>query len=162
MTGNELVPLNKLKHTNLPLYAHYAAKYQGREEVMDKHIPPLGCMWNDVVFMTAVHPQKLMDARKSLRSRLHRNKFFQIDPYSLDPSLMTVWLSNSDNDTSPASFEPFVVEDIGKYSEVPPATVEYYRRCVELRRRILIFALVPHILYRGTIDVSNAKIIEVT
>ena len=62
MEGETLYPLNKLKDVYSNIYEEARSKYKGREAVMRHKIPYLNCLWNDVLHLTVVHPQKLKDA----------------------------------------------------------------------------------------------------
>ena len=40
-------------------------------------------------------------------------------------------------------------------------SMPHYKKEIKERRKPLIFHLVPHILYKGTIDIENAEVIRV-
>ena len=56
MQGDFLSPLNQLKDIYPEAYAEAVKKYEGREFLMNVGIPTLDCLWNDFLFLTAVHP----------------------------------------------------------------------------------------------------------
>jgi hypothetical protein len=162
MVGTRIVPLSSLKSLSLSLFEVAAEKYSNRPNVPLQRIPPLDCMWNDVVFLTAVPPQKIVRAYESCGARLIKRRFYRIDPSKLNQAKATIWNAESSS-KSEEDFSPFDAETLESYGEIPQKTLEYYRRMMAegRRREMLIFAHVPHILYRGEIDVSDAEIVEV-
>ena len=59
MSGTILYPLNELKKLHPELYAEHVKKYEGREQLLTTEVPPLECLWNDVLHFTAVAPSEL-------------------------------------------------------------------------------------------------------
>lgn len=49
LKGTQLIPLNNMLAVNPDLQARYLEKYKGREEILERRIPLLDCLWNDVV-----------------------------------------------------------------------------------------------------------------
>lgn len=45
---------NVLKDTKPAIYTAQSKKYLGRERILGAKIPPLNCLWNDVLHFTAV------------------------------------------------------------------------------------------------------------
>jgi hypothetical protein len=66
MRGNTLHPLNQLKKVSPDIYAQKVKKYEGRLEILERKIPALDCLWNDVLHLTAVHPTVLNAAFESV------------------------------------------------------------------------------------------------
>jgi hypothetical protein len=66
MIGNELIPLNQMRPSYPELSEKYLQKYKGREEILDRKIPLLDCLWNDVVQFLPVHPQKVFELQMEL------------------------------------------------------------------------------------------------
>lgn len=62
MVGDVLRPLNVLRETHPDLYPTKAAKYAGREWVMDQRIPTLDCKWNDVLQFSPIEPAEFKRA----------------------------------------------------------------------------------------------------
>jgi hypothetical protein len=159
LVGNSLVPLNVLKDTDPALYNFYKQKYNGREQLLERRIPLLDCLWNDVVFLQAIPPQDLYGAYKLTGRTMFKRSFFQIDPATLDRSLTAVWFQT---DQPPeGTCVPFQTGDLPDYAKIPEKTIEHYRSLATNERTGLMFAHVPHILFRGSIDISHTKLIEV-
>ena len=60
MSGTVLYPLNVLKKTHPGIYDEHVKKYSDREHLLTTEVPPLHCLWNDVLHFTAVAPQELV------------------------------------------------------------------------------------------------------
>ncbi len=55
------------------------------------------------------------------------------------------------------NFERYSPEVTEKYSQLPLETKKYYREKIQERKKPLLFHGVPHILYKGSLDVSKLK-----
>jgi|TARA_B100001964_G_C13930059_1_gene464148 hypothetical protein len=164
MDSSTLYPLNKLKNTNPAIYAERIKKYKGREFVMEQRIPTLDCLWNDVIHLSAVHPQKIENELKKFGSALRGRKFFQIDPNLLEPKNTTVYLfkqTDSKDKFVPENWTEYNPNDLEKYNKPSNKTIDYYKRTLAEGERPLLWLFIPHILYKGSIDTSKLKIIEV-
>lgn len=171
LTGDTLYPLNVLR-TKLPaIYEGQVSKYIGREEVTQQRIPLLdNCLWNDVIFMTSVNPADLFKARREAGwGDTEPQQYFKIDPATLDPSKLAVFLFSAvgpDTRTviKPSEFTEYRYDDLPKYAVVPEVTKEYFSQqyCAGEPRIKLFFRFIPHILYKGEIDISSAEVITVS
>ncbi len=159
MWGKTLYPLNQLKDLNPKLYKHEVAKYTGRTELLKETIFPLHCLWNDVLHFTAVHPQDLKGALLEASLDIELN-FFEVDPARLDPKLTTVYLYNK-RKGEPKEYVPFDPHNLEQYATLSDRTKNYYKECIASKKDPLLFHMVPHILFKGSIDISKSKIIKV-
>jgi len=157
MRGDVLHPLNTLKDVHPDIYASEVAKYKGREEVMEQVIPGLNAKWNDVVHLSAVHPQELHSAlREAGVSDLRPFNAFEIDPevHGMTAENTIVYIPKIGGEGIFVEFDP---RKLSGYSRIPEATKEYYRRMVATGSKPLIFLGVPHIFHKGPLDVSKAR-----
>ncbi len=164
MTGTQLVPLNQLRNISERAYNFAVRKYMGREDVREFFIPPLDCYWGDVIFLTAVHPNDVKKAYTGCGLDLMKKRFFRIDPAKLDPGLATVWLFKTRYTTAmeATEFVKFDPAQLEKHSHITEQTLNHYREQSSINRQnVFVFAYVPHIMYKGTIDVRDAEIIQV-
>src|SRR5687768_2840534 len=93
MLGDTLYPLNKLKDIYPEAYAHALAKYQDRKHIVNQTIPGVNWLWNDVLHLTAVHPQKIRVAMQEAGfSDLKQASYFQINAASIDPTQTIVYI----------------------------------------------------------------------
>lgn len=161
LVGTTLYPLNQLKEVHPELYEEYRKKYVGRERLFSHRIYPLDCLWNDVLFLTAVSPQELRHVHDELEiPHPLPFRFFEIDTTMLDLSKATVMLHQTRNQNLPEEYESFDVARLPHYAAIPEATREHYRECKHKGVRPLLFVHIPHILYKGTLDISCTSIIE--
>lgn len=165
MVGNKLYPLNRLKDVFPDLYNEQVKKYEGRIHVMDYKIPPLNCLWNDVLHFVAVDPKEtkknLEEARGKSISKLH---FYKIDPNLLDPDNTVVYKFDNigpGKEKRKEDFVPYNPKEISNLSVFPEVTKNYYKQAFNKGKRPLIYIGIPHILYKGTLDVSEVSIIDV-
>ena len=165
MQGDVLFPLNVLKEKYPDIYAGAASKYDARKYVMEDVVPGLGCLWNDVIHLTAVHPR---DLKKALVEAGGRSEMpivcYEVDPDILDPKNTVVYLykyMKREDKFEEDNFVPFKVANISEYSHIPEVTKNYFKRTFQAGEWPLKFAFVSHILYQGTIDVSQCPIVRV-
>lgn len=164
-----LFPLNQLKQKFPDIYNDEARKYQGREHITQQTIPVLNnCLWNDVIFLTAINPTELFETRRTSGwPEIPAQHFFKIDTRQLDQSKLGVFLFKPNRQSSiltPSDFERYDYNSLKSYTKIPPETRSYYRREFEDNQpRIrLFFNYIPHILYHGSIDITDTEIIQVS
>jgi hypothetical protein len=162
MTGTVLYPLNHMKELLPHVYETGVAKYRGREELMDTRIPVLGnCLWNDVLFLSAVCPSEVRKAYESVGGKPPKNHCFKIPIDSLDQSRMAVLTRMGMNMASEHDvYERFDPLRMQAYAQIPRITLLYWQQVLTQKQRPLYYLHIPHILYRGTIDVSNASVVD--
>lgn len=164
MKGNYLYPLNQIKEYYPEIYKEAAKKYEGRKKLLSLRIPSLDCLWNDVIHLTAVNPKNVVDELKN--AGMPNNKrinWYRIDPNILNPKHTTVYLYKDlpiNKRYTQENFTSFNPNSLDKYSQIPPETIDYYKKEYSEGRRPLLFHFVPHILYNGIIDISNSKIVK--
>ncbi len=157
LKGKTLCPLNILRTKHLGLYKKETKKYKKRKHVMKIKIPVLNCTWNDVLHFTPVHPLKIRAAlRKAAgpKIKLKEIKWFKINTKLLDKKKTIVWLDKE------KKFVEFDKNKLSKYEKVPKETIVYYKSCFESKEKPLLFNLIPHILYKGSVSVKNIEIIK--
>ena len=161
MKGTKLIPLNKMLEVDSKLRDKYLEKYKGREEILGRKIPLLDCLWNDVVQLLPLHPRQLFGLQKELGliTEIPDYKYYQIDTSTLDPSQTVVYFK-----TAPGEENVTVkwLEDVQleKLQIIPEATRKYYESIVGTGEPVFNYQFVPHVIYRGTIDVSSAQVIH--
>jgi len=163
LEGDILYPLNQLREVFSNSYDFSVKKYEGREYLLDTIIPTLGCLWNDVLHFTAVHPSFIDRALVEAGfDSVESQKFFKIDPRLLDETNTTVYLyehKGSDRHANLANYESFDINNLQKYSIIPDSTKEYYKEMFLENKKPLLYHRIPHILYKGTLEISNLEII---
>jgi len=169
--GTTLLPLNVLKFKYPEIYQKESLKYDGREHITQQRIPLLdNSLWNDVIFMTAVHPQKIFEARSDAGwGKIRPQRYFKIDPSKLDQERLAVYLfkprsSNNKSGFEIDNFAKYSYADVSEYAVVPQSTKDYFKYEHESgQNRIrLFYRYIPHILYKGEIDISDVEIITIS
>jgi hypothetical protein len=164
MHGDILYPLNELKGIYPNIYAEAIEKYTGRESVMEQRIPRLDCLWNDVVHLSAVHPKVVDDALIELGSHLPARRFFVIDSHSLENEKTIVYLYQHHTRAEKltlTNFTKYDPNDLEKLAVLPEETKSYYKEALARGERPLFWHRVPHILYKGSIDIRDCEVIEI-
>ncbi|MDB5175795.1 MAG: group-specific protein [Candidatus Saccharibacteria bacterium] len=154
------MPLNQMESAYPELYEKYVQKYEGREAILQKRIPLLDCLWNDVVQFLPLHPGKIFELQKEfgLISEVPPYKFFQIDLSSLDPAQTVVYFKTAPGEEN-VSVQWLRDIDFDALQEVPQATVEYYKSLVGTGELPFNYQFVPHILYRGELNIAGVAVI---
>ncbi len=164
MVGNVLQPLNTLREAHPDLYMEYVKKYEGREALLKTKAPILGCLWNDVLHLTPVNPQEILKTYRDTGLRTRKMNFFRIPDSSLRQENLVIYKhtkrANDDWSADPTEFLPYSSATVKKFTPFPEAAREYFEREKTAGRRPLFFGFVPHVLYKGNIDVSNCETIE--
>ncbi len=62
LQGNILYPLNAPKEKHPDIYEQQVSKYVGREHIKEQRITILDCLWNDVLYFSAVNPKEIKQA----------------------------------------------------------------------------------------------------
>jgi hypothetical protein len=159
LTGDVLYPLNVLKHTHPGIYADQAAKYSGREELMQTAIPGLNCLWNDVLHFSLVHPKLIFDALRTIGYGYRPHRIFEIGSSLLDPGNCLLLVHSVDGSTK--EFLQCAPENFSPAGTLSGETVAYFTQCFNEGIHPLLFAGVPHLLYRGSVDISGCPVVEV-
>jgi hypothetical protein len=167
LEGHILYPLNQLKSIYPSLYVTKAAKYQNRQAVMQARLPLLDCLWNDVLHFSPVHPSKVQEALAEAGFGHKPRRYYEVDPLAkgFNATNAIIFLHQRLNpekfQLEEADFRAFHAGELSSLEEFPAATLAYYREMFEQGRRPLVYLYVPHILYRGALDIRDVKVIEV-
>lgn len=163
MQGETLYPLNQLKGVYPEIYEEKIGKYKGREFLTEDIIPTLNCLWNDVLHLTAVDPKEIYGALAEVGAH-PKGAFYRIDPHTLDPQHATVYLfqhRDGEDRMSPTNFAEFNPDTLDQYTQLSQETKDYYKERLSENKKPLLFNRIPHILYKGTINVADLEIVEV-
>jgi|TARA_Y100000034_G_scaffold55831_1_gene68378 hypothetical protein len=162
MKGNFLMPLNSLKKKYPSIYNEKVKKYEGRETLLNLKFPILNCLWNDVIHLTAVNPEKLKKALiKAGSPKRKKSKWFKIDPRILNKSITIVNLYKIRNLFNEKNYIFFQIRDLDKYNKIGSKTKAYFREEFSMGRKPMVFHFIPHILYKGKINIKDCEVIEV-
>jgi len=168
LQGKTLYPLNQLKSTHPERYAEHIKKYNWRKETLQGIIPILNCLWNDVLHFSPVHPQQVKNNYQNAGFTVNTLRAFEINAKTLEPSRTVIYqyLHKPSKDRSvkysfPNNFVPYDLTKLNAMTELPESTKTYYAEMFAKGKRPLAFVGVPHVLYKGSLDISDVPIIEV-
>jgi len=161
MSGEIIYPLNQMKSIFPEIYEAQFKKYDWRPEIPVQRIPQLNCLWNDVVFLFATHPSVVSEAlvESELNPLIH--SYYEIPLDRLDMNNLSVKRWTRDNEGYHEFWEEFDISKFDFYQKLDEGTRQYFEDCKNsLAQRLLVYLTVPHILYKGTINVSGLNIIK--
>jgi hypothetical protein len=165
MEGNILHPLSILKTQFPEVYSEEVRKYAGREHVMENRIPIFNCLWNDVLHFACVPPIELKNALvEAGMAEAVKLSFYKIDTSILDKENCIVYLNNKREKgelMSESDFTQYDQNNLKRYSIIPQIAKDKYKEAYIAGKTPLMFLFIPHILYRGSVNVSSAEIITV-
>ena len=163
MIGNNLVPLNNMQNIDDTLRNSYLKKYKGREDILERKIPLLDCLWNDVVQFLPFHPQKIFELQRRLGflKIIPSYRFYKINLSLLERERTVVYFKSSPGEDS-AVVKWLGVVDFDAIQQIPTATVDYYRSVRKTNELPFNYQFVPHILYKGEVNISSAEIITLS
>ena len=162
--GNVLYPLNAL-HDIVPEIAEKAAqKYKGREAIQKRHIPFLDCLWGDVLMFCPVHPSLIMATFREEGYELKARKWFQIPLDRLQPQNSVTYLPRKrefgDFSVDRSDFVPLAECDFDAFTHLLEPLREHIHSARSENRMPFMFGGVPHILYKGIIELDSVDIVE--
>ena len=160
MQGHLLLPLNQLKNSHPDIYKEANKKYIGRESLMKVIIPTLDCLWNDVLHFSPVHPELIHAALAELGKDFHA-KYFKIPAEIFAPEKTIFYLNGEIPKMDQRNWLPYESALVLKYTEMPELTKIYYKEKLEKNEHPLLYAKIPHILYKGSLDTKNLERIMV-
>jgi hypothetical protein len=158
--GDAIIPLQQMRTRFPDLYERHARKYAGRRNGLDASVPPLGCTWTDLVFLSPVHPAPVYDAlRRAGIWKRAAPEPWTLDASRLDPDRAVIRLmrhgrgGHHPEPPDEHDYLPFTTAGLRAVSQV---TVSAIQRLEALQPGDpwLPFVDVPHVLYRGAIPIS--------
>jgi hypothetical protein len=163
MHGTVLYPLNQLERVDRAAWERERAKYEGREQVLDVRVPPLECLWNDVLHLSPVHPGEIVDELRAVGLEPLRRRFFEIDAANLDAARTVVFANrraSSSDGIDGSQWLPFEPDGLPVLAGFNAASRRYYRDCAAAGMRPLLWGYLPHVLHRGALDTRDLPIAE--
>lgn len=157
LRGSVLYPLSQLRSIYPDTAAAHAAKYHGREQAMEQWIQPLACRWNEVLQLSPVHPSVLRAALAESGHVRPLRRWFAIDAQHFSPSNTALYLPSSR-----PNYERIIAYTPGclnQYRSLPEEQLSFYRQ-VPPGSPLMLFGGIPHILYRGSLDIAGVPVFE--
>jgi hypothetical protein len=151
------------------VYVAQIKKYEGRERLLEKKIPVLDCLWNDVLHLSPLNPQVVLDCWK-------QNGLYEYARGSKGPVSVFKIPAESVNWSEAICFQSFNLDffhynpEHDKYwkigsdgyveqSMVNSMQIEAWKADQTAGRRLLWFSHSMHVLVHHEIDIASCKII---
>ncbi|MDQ5912918.1 MAG: hypothetical protein QG659_340 [Patescibacteria group bacterium] len=160
MIGNTLMPLNKMSSRLDEIRKLHLSKYQGREEILQREVPLLDCLWNDVLQFLPFHPRKVFELQIELGliPEMPHYSFYEIDAETLDQTKLAVFFKTAPGEDNTET-KWFQNVDFQSLQHVPEATVAYYKTFIGTGELPFNYQFIPHVMYRGKVDILQAGIV---
>lgn len=138
-------------------------KYKDREHVVSDFIDVLNATWADVLQFSPVHPQQIKDALIKAGYTPHEMHFYEIDATALNKenSALCLFEYSDEEKKFNKKYQNYDPSTINQYRNLPEITVRSYIDKLKHDQKPLYFLGVPHIMHKGSLDVSNVPIITV-
>jgi hypothetical protein len=180
--GKNIMPLNDMKQGMSDLFLDKSQKYNGREWILNRKIDVLDCLWNDVVHMCAVDPAVLKSTMREqglIKVSRTKQKYFKIPLSKLNMDKLCIFYINEESydlvdvitDENVKDlrgtiepYETFELFDISKnafYGTINILTKKYFNFVSRsANKNFMPYQFVPHVLYKGDIDIRGLGIVE--
>lgn len=161
MVGTKLVPPSTLQHMVPKLTEQHLAKYRDRDWFKQRggvskiQIPCLSCTLVDVIQMVAIPVSQIQERQRLLGGSPQR--FFEIESDSLNQNCLCAYYRNDEETGEPTYdlFDPSLPLD-----RVADAFEKWWREEIVKGHPRRIYAGVPHIYYKGEIDITNCPVVS--
>ena len=161
MVGAKLVPPSTLQRMAPELTEQHLVKYRNRDwfkqrgGVSKVQIPCLSCTLVDVIQMVAIPVSQIQERQRLLGGTPLR--FFEIESDSLDQNCLCAYYRNDEKTGEPIydAFDPSLPLD-----QVADAFEKWWREEIAKGHPRRIYAGVPHIYYKGEIDITNCPVVS--
>ena len=170
LQGTTLYPLNRLRDLHPEAHRSEFKKYVGREKLLEKRIPILDCLWNDVIHLSPLHPQTVIDCWKAngLFEYTQRKEktvdVFKIPAAAIDwPNVVCFQSFNyefGNFDLEKDKYWQIVDGAFTEQKDVSPEQLKVWKADQTAGRRLFWYSHTMHVLARQTLDVSGCEIVR--
>lgn len=166
MRGEKLYPLNRLKEIYPETFDNHASKYKGREVLMERQLPLLNCLWNDVLHLSPIHPQIILDTWEEHGLKLEPREFpvYKIPLDQLSEEKLIYFDPHvgqyGNFEFTDEQVRPFNLDEYQEQEQVSHQQIEIWKKDRTEGRQMFWFSHTTHVLYQGEIDVSAVEIIK--
>lgn len=163
LLGKTLYPLCDLAAISPERYARELSKYDdhpARRRIQQQRVAKLGCARQEVLNFAPVHPHIIFQAWADLGVALPSTFWFRIPAERLAKYPAVVFIPGKDavgvdiSDTNVSWFEADCYQEL---AELPPATLEWYRKLHKAGKCGAWFVQLPHVLVKGPVSVAGLK-----
>ncbi|HNT98269.1 MAG TPA: hypothetical protein PKK31_08400 [Elusimicrobiales bacterium] len=144
-------------------------KYEGREWLTRAVIEHFGCLWNDVLHFSLMHPSVIYKALSETGFGHHKvsREWFEVPLEDVLSTDSVIYRNEEEGDKdgkerklSIDEFEPVASARVKELSGMPDRNLRYYRRSFEKKRPPVMWGYAPHLLYKGELDVRSYKVFD--
>ncbi|NCN40520.1 hypothetical protein GW916_04655 [bacterium] len=167
MVGKILFPLNELGNNHPQAHREQLKKYEGRESLLNKKIPLLNGLWNDVLHLSPINPQILVDFWReqkwldSQKKDLPR-EFYKIPVEALNSESTVCYQSSNVNFNNPdPSLEKFWRFDSNQFVEhkqIEPLQIKVWEEDHSDGRPFYWYSHTMHLLAKQSINIENVEV----
>ena len=166
--GDKLYPLNAIKTVFPPIYESSIKKYEGREWILDMKIPPLNCLWNDVIHTSLMHPSLIYKTLNDVGYEQCKSiLWFEIPLDDVLKVSNILFLNNREEKKADktrtileSDFETVRPSRISELSGMPDINLNYYRECFKNGEDCLLWSYAPHVFLKGVLDVGKYRVFD--
>lgn len=168
MKGSALIPLNKLQNIHPEVYAEQVKKYKGREILLQKRTPILDCLWNDVLHLSPVNPQIILDTWRQEELNISSNVSRIIEVYKIpierleESTTICYQCFNYDFENYDSSLDKswhFKKENFSEQKVVDLKQIEVWKKNNKEGRPLFWYSHTMHVLAQQSIDINNCELI---
>ncbi len=163
---DEIMSLNQLELIDQELFDSGNWKYLNRPELKKIKIPTLNCLWNDVIFMSPVHPAQIKKALEGSGIEVkQQQEWFEICPqdcgFNSFNSTIFMYSSASSDSSDLNEYRSFSMDNIKPLNKLKPEVTAYYKECAIQGSKPMVFHLIPHVMHKGKLSLDKLSIIRV-
>ena len=171
MWGDKLIPLNSLKSMNPSLYEEHVKKYKGREKLLLKEISLLNCLWNDVIHLSPINPQIILNFFKDhdLVSENRLNASIEVYKIPVKKLKEERTICFQSFNFSPKNFDPsknkfwkFEHQNYQELNDVSDEQKKVWKSDHQNGRELLWYSHTMHILTKDSIEISDCEIFSIS
>ena len=161
MKGSVLYPMNQLKDIDRQLFDTYRKGYEGREKLLERRLPFIDCLWNDVLHCSPVHPERIIQAMRDqgIVEGIPHLRYFEIDTDLLDMEQAIIYFREGSG-FDDVRFVRALDIDWAEVDVIPDITLRHYHEVAEGREELFAYHGIPHVLYKGIIDTKSLPILQ--
>lgn len=168
MSGDFLVPLNSMQELLPAAYEEHIKKYKGREQMLKQKIPMLNCLWNDVVHLSSINPQIILNMWREKDLFEHAKIPKEIEVYKIPVELLneetTICFQSLNYDfyeytADLEKYSKFNKETFKEQTIVEPKQIDVWKNDTKEKRTMLWYSNTMHVLAKQQIDTKLCEII---
>lgn len=160
--GTRILPLNRLLETDAAVARAHFEKYANRPKLIQQVIEPLGCLWNDVIHLSPINPQLILDEwrRLGLPVPSRALEVFRIPSSILNESRTVICHLSTGNPRK--DYFPFKADEYQESHSVSPEQIAEWMDQNAKGMAAFWYSATPHILTMDPIDVTGLEVFEIS